>query len=176
MKKLLLVFLLIPATLFSLQMHGQIYINFEGVEGDTKIKDKGTEVMALTLGSENATSIGSATTGASSGKVQFADLSFTKVRGKSSNVLQQKLYSGTHVPKVVINYYKAGSAEPFMIITLTTVYITKVDLALTGGEPPTETITLKYGAISFEDNYGTDPAGRPIKPTSSWNVMTNKAQ
>ncbi len=172
MKKLLFSLLLILGGQFSLHLMGQIYINFEGIDGDLgKSQVKGTMLQSLSVGSTNATTIGSATTGAGAGKAKLEDITFTKLRGKISTVLQQRLYSGQHFQKVVINYYKPGQADPFMVITLSTVFITKIDIALAGTEPPQETMTLTYGAIKIEDNYG-----EPNKPSSGWNAMTNKAQ
>jgi len=87
--------------------------------------------------------------GGGAGKTKFQDFHFTKSVDKSSPVLFLSCANGKHYAQVTIQARKAGKGQQeFLIVKMSDVLITSV-LVSSGGDFPTESISLNYARIEF---------------------------
>jgi len=138
------------------------FIWIEGQQGNsTDPNHKGWfEMKNLSLAPANATTIGSATTGAGSGKAKFNEFSITRVTDSASpNFFRQAVSSGRHFATVKIEMRKAGGKpDQFVTYVFTDVAISKMNTSGRGEQGPEESITFVYGAMSVQYSEQTAPA------------------
>jgi YD repeat-containing protein len=113
-----------------------------------EIKDWGFEVT-------NKSTIGSATSGAGSGKAKFNEFTITKTTDKASPAFFKNCVAGAHYKSVVIHMRKAGG-DP-----------SSSDWSGPGDEGPEESITMVYGTI------GVHYTRQENSSSSSWNSASN---
>ena len=130
-------------------------IQVAGESQDTSLSGKAgwSAIRSVTFSTEHPASIGTSSTGAGGGKVQFNDFTITKFVDIASPSLFLALCSGDTFKEVDIVVRKAvGGTEAsgtlgYLQYSFYLVFVTKIDLALNDGdEAPTETITFAYGA------------------------------
>ena len=156
----------------------QIYISFDGVEGESNAKGlKGAiEISSFSTGITNSAPAVKTGAGLIAGKASMSELVFTKQRGSSSAAIQAFAFNGKHTTKVELRFYKANNTTtPYLIITLEDVLVNgwKIDVDKSGNS--VETISLLTAKIRFEDTV-SNPDGTPkrIQPTG-WDFTQNSA-
>src|SRR5579863_9735345 len=89
------------------------FLKLDGVDGEsTDDKYKGyVEVSSFSFGATHMQTLGSATTGAGSGRAQLGELQISKVVDKSSAIFFQKACIGEHFPKGKFVVRKAGGTQ-----------------------------------------------------------------
>jgi type VI secretion system secreted protein Hcp len=152
-----------------------VYLNIEGVEGESKDADHGRWIDLVSFqhgvtqpGSGVSTSQVARVTGASRHK----DLVVTKELDKASPKLAEMVCNGSHVGLVKLEVAAPGSPQKlFLRITMTDVIVTSV--ALGGGsadDRPTEEVSFNYGTITWS-YIPYDDTGAPGEPvTTEWNM------
>ena len=153
------------------------FIRIDGIEGESTdskhsgwIEVNGCDMEINQTVSETASSAG----GASAGRADFSDFSFSKLLDKASPKLAQSCAAGTHIDKIVVELCRAGSEKiKFMEIALTDSIISHISLS-TDGEFPSETIGINYGKIQWtyvlQNRQGGGIAGNVM---AGWNRRRN---
>jgi type VI secretion system secreted protein Hcp len=133
-------------------------------------------VKEFSFGSENMTTISSASTGAGAGKAKLNNLVIKKNIDGTSPKLFQALATGSSYNDATLTVRKQGTTGAgYYVLRFTMVFITKINVSGSGDEPPMEEITLTYGAVE-ETVTPTDPTGTAGKPViGSWSQVTNSA-
>lgn len=117
-------------------------------------------------------------TGSGTGKVSVADLSFTKAVDSTSPTLAQSCCNGMAFETATLTMCKAGGSAPlpFLILTLTNVLISSVQLASSAtDEQQMETITLNFGQFKYDYTSQTAAGGAGKTVSMSWNIASNSA-
>jgi type VI secretion system secreted protein Hcp len=142
------------------------FIWFEGEQGNsTDARHKGWfEIKDLSFAVENPAAIGSATSGAGSGKVKSKEFTIKRVSDSASpTFFRQAVNSGRRFPVVKIEMRKAGGdPHQFADYVFTNVFISKIDLSGSGDRGPEESITFVYGGMTVQ--YVNQGAGGQIAP------------
>jgi type VI protein secretion system component Hcp len=145
---------------------------------DDAQKGGGTQAFALSgfsLSAQNSISIGSATTGAGAGKVQFGKFEVVKQVDKYSSPLFLDIAAGRALPEVqiIIRQPSGKKAMPEAQYILRQVVFTDIDVS-GGRKSATETIQGEYGSIEFA-TYQTGSDGKTkVGSAGGWNQITNK--
>ena len=130
-----------------------IYMQFDGIEGDATAQghERWHEVFSFSWGESLAVS-GGGGGGCSTGRVNMSDLSVMKSSGKGSPQLMFACASGKLLPAVQMDVVLSAGEEPivFQRWTLTNVLITSFQVSGSGGEAPTESLSLNYSKIKYE--------------------------
>lgn len=149
--------------------------NVKGESKDTSHKDE-IDILAWTWGASQSGSshMGG---GGGTGKVQFQDVSVTKMLDASSNVLWRSCAEGKHFEKATLTVRKAGGSPlEYYILNMEHVLITNVSIGAAGGEDGiTENVTLNFSKCEYEyveqKPDGSGAAGRNF----GWNIEENRA-
>lgn len=141
--------------------------------GTNEIKDA-IEVESFSWGVENSTTIGSATGGASAGKIKFNQLDIKKKVDNASPLLFKQSASGVHYKKAVLALRQTGEKEPYMTYTMDTVFITKLDHSGASPEVATEEVTFVFGKLVIQ-SVGKNADGKIVPVQAGWNQVTNKS-
>jgi len=159
--------------------------NMMSPEGETQDdifkKKHAFEIKDFSFGVENKATIGSATSGAGGGKIQFNEFTIKKTTDSASPAFFKNCCAGAHYESVQLAIRKAGgdpasAGKPYMFFNFGTVFTTKIDWSGPGDEGPEESITFAYGMLQI-GYYKQEANGKmATKPTMvDWNQMTNKA-
>jgi type VI secretion system secreted protein Hcp len=151
-------------------------------EGETTDKEfsskKAFEIYSFSLGASNPTSIGSASGGASSGKVSFSDFNVMKKTDKGSPKLLQTCCSGGHFGKVTVALRKSGqdkakAGESFLVYEFHKVFVSSVQWSASAGgdDVPTESLSLAFGAfkIGYKPQKSDGSLGTEVPAT--WSLI-----
>jgi type VI secretion system secreted protein Hcp len=139
------------------------------------------ELKDFSFGVENVTVIGSTTSGAGGGKIQFNEFTIRKTADAASPFFFKNCAAGMHYKLVTLAMRKAGgetsgAGAPFLVFSFGTVFCTKIDWAGPGDEGPEESITFAYGQLDVAHaKQKSDGSMEPLKYTS-WNMVTNKGE
>jgi type VI secretion system secreted protein Hcp len=141
---------------------------------------KAFEIKSFKFDIENKTSLGSATSGAGGGKVQFNQFTIEKNTDSATPIFFKNCALGAHYKKAFLAIRKSGgdqaaAGKPYLVFTFGLVYTTKIDWGGPGDDfGPTENITFAYGALKIEYwKQAKDGKMTPVKETE-WNQLTNK--
>jgi type VI protein secretion system component Hcp len=171
-----------PPPIKGLAVDGFIYfettpgwVNSVGAGIDqTKKPRPAFEIKDFSLGAENPTTIGSATSGAGSGKAEFGEFTITKTPETASPVFFKHCVAGAHYGKVAPKPRKTGgdpqsAGKPYLSYKFATVFTTKIDWSGPGDEGPEETITFVYGklGVKYEPQTGDSSSDDSNKWDSS---------
>src|SRR3989339_365348 len=160
MKNKLLVFLSLSAILLSglmlapiLQQPSEaraansffdVFIEIDGVQGSSTHVNA-MDILSWSFGASNPTSVGSG--GAGAGKVSMQDFHFTKRIDKASPMLYSSLAKGEHIKNAVL-HVRRGNTD-YLKIELSDVLISSYELSGSGGDMPTESVSLNFAKIEF---------------------------
>jgi type VI secretion system secreted protein Hcp len=159
------------------------FIKIDGVPGectDHKHKDW-IEILNYGFGaSQPASATASSAGGASSGRVNIQDFSFTHYLDKASPKLFEAVCTGKHFPSVVVELCRAGGDKlKYMEYKLSNVMIGSVGR---GGDSkgdddvPIESVSLNFGKIemNYTQQKREDGSGGG-NVSAKWDLMQNKA-
>ena len=142
-------------------------------------KSVAVPIRDFSFGAQNHVTIGSASSGAGSGKATFNEL----VVGKAVDQLSPWLFlisgSGGHFPSVQLVVRRAGGtrepAKPYLAYDFQMAYVSEVDWSGAGGEEPVEQVTFAYGALAV-GYYPQKPDGSLGQLTKQgWSQVLNQA-
>jgi type VI secretion system secreted protein Hcp len=157
----------------------------EDIEGESldSVYKKAFEIPEFSFEVENATTIGSATSGAGVGKTKFNEFTIKKNVDSASMKFFLNCCTGTHYEQVVIAVRKAGAeggtsataGKAYMMFTFQTVFTTKISYSNDEEKGPQEEITFVYGELGII--YAKQkPAGDLDTPQNfCWSQLSNKA-
>lgn len=145
------------------------FIWFDGEQGNsTDAHHKGWfEIKELSLATQHASSVGSASSGAGAGKAKFNEFTIKRVTDSASPTFFRKaLTTGKHFSTVKIEMHKAGGKPNEMVnYVFSNVAISKIDLGGSGDRGPEESITFVYGSMAIQ--YSSQAAGSDTPPAAT---------
>ncbi len=128
-----------------------IYMQIEGIEGDVTAENfRGWfEVYSFSWGVTNH-SVGGGS-GGGAGRATFSDLSVMKPAGKGSPSLFVNCASGRHFQRAEVDVVLVTEGAPpvYEKFLLTDCLITSYQISGSGGERPTESLSLNFTKIEF---------------------------
>jgi len=136
------------------------------------------DISEWSFGISQTVSMGSASGGASSGKVSFDPFTIKKVVDKSSPYFFATLCTGGHYKTVNLLVRKSGvaagkSGAIYLEIDFYMAFITKIDWSH-DDTAPTEEITFDYGAMQISYKKQMPTGGLDTKTqTTAWNKLNN---
>jgi type VI secretion system secreted protein Hcp len=133
-------------------------------------------VQGFSLGEENQTTIGSATSGAGAGKAILNELIIEKSVDKLSRSLFALSVTGAHLTRAQLYIRKAGATggRPYLVYGFDMVFVSKIEWsASSGDDQPLERVTFVYGALAL-GYYAQKADGTFDTPVrTSWSQVTN---
>jgi type VI secretion system secreted protein Hcp len=166
-----------------------VYIHFPGtsaLEGASKTVEgsanKAIELLSYSHGVSMPLSGGAVSGPArTSGRTQHQDFTVTKYVDQITPNLNLYCSGGNNIPKAVIEVYQASqdgaASKPvkFMTYTLENVIVSSVSVGGSGGDLPTETVTLNYAKIAWAFNTQDNKTNKATADkTTSWDLFLNK--
>jgi type VI secretion system secreted protein Hcp len=140
------------------------FIWFDTIKGESKDPQhlNWIEVESFELQQLNNSTIGSATTGAGAGKIQFSEFTIKKTVDNSSPALFQAFSAHAHFPKVIVEMRKAGgSPQEYLKLTLEVVFLSSYSVDTKRGQA-TETAKLAFGRMKMESVHPPKPVTAPL--------------
>jgi type VI secretion system secreted protein Hcp len=137
------------------------------------------EIREFSFGVENQIAIGSTTSGAGAGKMEFNEFSIAKPVDKLSRSLFQISAVGGHLARAQLYLRKAGAttgAKPYLAYGFEIVAISKIEWSGSlGDDEPSEHVTFEYGALAvgYYPQKADGTFDVPVK--TAWSVITNTA-
>jgi type VI secretion system secreted protein Hcp len=152
------------------------FVNFPKIPGEATAKgyEKQIGIHSLSLGMFNPVNLSAGSGGMSGGVASVTPINFTKEVDSASPLLIQANVLGTHMDNATVTLLRTGGgSQPYLIITLTDVYIESVNIAASGNEIGHESVSFVYGAFQI-DYYAQDSASGvgSKKSTASYSVLT----
>jgi type VI secretion system secreted protein Hcp len=152
------------------------FLKIDGVDGESTdaTHDKWISVLSFSWG-VNQVSTGASGSGASAGRAQVHDLSFTKVIDKASPKLMLSCATGQHIKKAVLSCRQAGR-EDFLKITFENILISSfVEGGHAGSEQeptPSEQVSLNFQKVqlSYTAQSSDGVVGTPTVADATVNV------
>ena len=124
-------------------------------------------IYSFDLSVSNPTDIGSASSGAGAGKVNFSDVTITKASDSTSVVLFNALTAGTEIPSATVTLYQPGTTDTALTYTFNLVIVTSQETSVSSANnTPLDTVTLAVGTIDLSSG-GSNPI------SGGWSRVTN---
>ncbi|QNK68935.1 Hcp family type VI secretion system effector [Variovorax sp. PAMC26660] len=156
-----------------------IYIKFPGITGQTQVeghKDE-LEVSSFSFGAQ--ISVTSITTNKTRtlDKPNFSDISLSRYCDSATPQLLQKLASGeVFKGETIISFTREdnGALLDLIVMKLTDAILSSLQLS-SGGDPPSESLSLNYSKIEIAYKQQKKEGGPDGVAPFVWNVATNTA-
>ena len=151
------------------------YIKFDGIDGESTLKDHKGEVAVLSWSwGLTSTAAGSPGAGSRKGKAVPQEMRIVHRYDKASPMLAKQAVLGRALPSAVLTARKAGEGQKdFFKVTMKEVYISSVQDS-EGGEGAMEEVAMSYSEIDFEyrpqDAKGS--LGSPVQ--FGWDIKSGK--
>lgn len=134
-------------------MASDFFIKIGAIKGesqDDKHKDE-IEVLSWNWGLSQLGSIGTGG-GGGMGKVSFSDLTFSHHVDKATPNLMKACATGEHIKEAKMTVRKSGKTpQEFMLITMSDVFITRVEPSVQSGEAGiSEIVSMRFGKVDLE--------------------------
>ena len=127
------------------------FIKFDGIEGEsTDSRHAGwIEIINFDLDvGQRVSRTASSAGGATAERVDFSELSFSKLLDKATPKLALACAAGTHFDKIVIEICRAGGGKVrFMAYTLFNCMVSKMTTSSADGEFPVDDVSVNFGRI-----------------------------
>jgi type VI secretion system secreted protein Hcp len=150
------------------------FLKLDGIKGeskDSKHRDE-IDVQSWAFGLSQPATL--ATGGASTGKAQFQDLSFTKLTDQSSPVLFLKCANGAHIKDAVLTARKSGESQfEFLEIKLNDVLVSAYQTSASS-ELPTESISLNFAQIVYTYIPQNEDGSAAPAVRAGWDLRKNE--
>jgi type VI secretion system secreted protein Hcp len=175
MKQVQIVCLAIAVGLISFTSSAQIALKIEsptitGELTNSPFKDQ-IEITSFSQGFSIPISSGGG--GAQVGPPVPADIVISKPLDQSSPELFLRSHQGTNFGKMTFSFHRptGGAPETYYQVLLEDVRITSMSQT-SGGDRPTESLSLNYGKIKW--TYNSTSNGVPVSLTRGWNYQTSQ--
>ena len=128
------------------------FVKISSIEGESTDSQHSGWIEAVFYGaamSQTVSSTASSSGGASTGRIDFDEFTFTKLLDKASPKLAMACAAGTHIDSIVFELCRAGTEKvKFMEYKMTNCIISSITVT-GGGEFPHETIGINFGRIEW---------------------------
>ena len=130
------------------------FVKISSIEGESTDSQHSGWIEAVFYGaamSQTVSSTASSSGGASTGRIDFDEFTFTKLLDKASPKLAMACAAGTHIDSIVFELCRAGTEKvKFMEYKMTNCIISSVNTSgAEGGEFPQESVNIDYGKIEW---------------------------
>lgn len=148
-----------------------IFVKIDGIEGEVTSVGRTGQILALGVNTGVQQAVTTGAGGLSGGQASFTDISIVKRIDKATPKLFVESASGTHFPKVTVEFVRDGAV--FYKVTLSDVIISGVRTNA-GSDGVTELVTFAFGRIAWLYTvYGPD--GQPMgNVAGGWDLTQNK--
>lgn len=166
--------------------------NVKGESADAKHKSE-IDILNFRWGLTNAVSIGSATSGAGSGRVKFSEFTIIKQTDAATPALLKACAVGQHFQNVTLVIRKAGGKQlEYLTIKFSTVFVVRIksrgpnspmlpaadnlqDATNIDDQLPTEEISFVYGTLQVQyQPQGSDGGAQGGPVLAGWDQVQNK--
>jgi len=152
-----------------------IFGKFTGIDGEstTEGHEKWSEVLSYSRGASNPASFAS---GAASGRVNFADFSFTKLVDKSSPTLRFDLADGKMIDQALFDVVTTGAkTQTFLQYKFSDVLISSYSVSgAAGGGIPMESLSFAFGKVQGT-YWPQDPKTGGLRPRKATKARPAKS-
>ncbi|MGL4324729.1 MAG: Hcp family type VI secretion system effector [Beijerinckiaceae bacterium] len=153
-----------------------MFLEIDGVQGESAIKTNAIDIDSWTFGMAQA-STGHVATGSGAGKVNVQDIHINKQICKVSPTVMLKCCQGEHIKKAKITCRKAGGQKPldYMVIDLEDVLISSVQVVgSNGNDIVSESMSINFSSfkVTYTPQQASGAAGAPVE--CAWDVAKNK--
>jgi type VI secretion system secreted protein Hcp len=138
-------------------------------------KKKAVQITQFGFGLSQAETSGSATGGASAGKVKFEEFTIEKDVDNASAPLFVACVAGAHYPSIMLVLRKAGGGNLlYLQYVFRQVFVTGINWSGGSGEEnPKESIKFKYAAMGIQYVQQLPTGGEGKKMVGMWNTVNN---
>jgi type VI secretion system secreted protein Hcp len=154
-----------------------MFLNLDGIKGESNdSKHKGEiDILSFNWGLSQSGS-GHRGTGSGAGKVDIADLSIQKYVDKASPLIMLACANGKHVTKGRITVRKAGENPlEYLTIDLEGILVSGYTTGgSSGGDIPSETISLNFAKVKVEYWSQTDKGAKNENANFAWDISKNE--
>jgi type VI secretion system secreted protein Hcp len=156
-----------------------IILDLPGVAGECLLKGFAEKIECLSYSHAVAMQMTSDVSNRerTSGKPNVQDFTISKYMDKASPVLNQTCCEGKKIGdgKVTVGRNEAGEVMPLIVYTLKDVMVSSVSAASSGGDKPSETITLNFTAIQWDYTAQKPDSTKEGASAGKWDMKTNSA-
>ena len=146
-----------------------------GVEGETTAKnyEKWIKLYSYSFGASNPSTVGSGSTGLSSGRTAVSSFSVMMKREKATPVLFKFMTSGQHIDEIIVHLTKNVGAtgavqKPFEIYTFNNCLVESVNWTGSGGEDePYSNVSFAYAKVTVHYEQQDTKGGTVGKPVEA---------
>ncbi|MDN4591417.1 type VI secretion system tube protein Hcp [Xenophilus aerolatus] len=142
------------------------------IEGESKKKghEKEIDILSWSWGVTNASGSGVGG-GAGRGKATPHDLSFTHIFDKASPNLSKSCIKGSHIDELKLTGRKSGDGQQdYIIITLTTAFITSVSVGGSASGDVVETVNCSCKKVKIEYKTQDEKGALKAGPEVTWTI------
>lgn len=160
-------------------MAHDIFAKFEGIDGESTDSKHSKEIEVLSVSFNVVQPISgtvSSSGSLSSARAEFSEVSIAKLYDIASAKLFEHCATGQHIPSVTLSFHRAaGDKAQYLEIKLTDVLVSGYSVGgSTGGEVPTEQVSLIYGKIEKKyTKYDTKGASSG-NASAAWDRIKNE--
>jgi type VI secretion system secreted protein Hcp len=156
-----------------------IYIKLPDIKGQTQVDGhkEELEVESFQFGAGIAVTNTTTNQERTSGKPSFSEVTVTRTSDSATPQLLQKLAQGdVFTGDTIISFVREdkGTLLKLIVITLTDVILSGVSLS-SGGDVPTESISLNYAKIKVDYTKQKEEGGQEGVAPFGWDISLNKA-
>ncbi|MES2282970.1 MAG: type VI secretion system tube protein Hcp [Pseudomonadota bacterium] len=153
-----------------------ILLELPGIAGECPLPGYAGRIECLSYSHAVAMQMsGDATSKArTSGKPNVQDFTISKYMDESSPVLNQYCCEGRMIGDgtLTVGRNESGTVMPLIVYTLKDVMISSVSAASSGGDKPSETITLNFTAIQWDYTAQKTDSTQGRAAVGKWNMKT----
>ena len=151
------------------------YIKFDGIDGESTLKDHKGEVAVLSWSwGLTSTTGGFSGSGSRRGKAVPQEMRIVHRYDKASPMLAKQAVLGRALPSAVLTARKAGEGQKdYFKVTMKEVFITSVQDS-EGGEGAMEEVAMSYSEIDFEYRPQDAKGGLGSPVQFRWDIKAGK--
>lgn len=158
-----------------------MFLEIDGLKGESTSeqgKDQ-IEILSYSHGVAMPLTFGSSNTSRAHGRCTHQDFTVSKYLDLASPTLNAYCCGGNNIAKMTLHVFKAdsetGKPVEFVKYTLENVIVTSVAVGGSGGDQPTETVTLNYTKVTWEyiQQKHPDKGGAAGTASTSWDLSKN---
>lgn len=156
-----------------------IILDLPGIDGECLLKDFVGKIECLSFSHAVAMQMTSDVSNKerTSGKPNVQDFTISKYMDKASPVLNQACCEGRKIgdATVTVGRNEAGLVMPLMVYKLKDAMVSSVSAASSGGDKPSETLTLNFTAIQWDYTAQKSDSTKEGASPGLWDMKTNTA-
>lgn len=134
------------------------FLKIEGVKGESQEKPGAIELKSWSFGAGRGGSLRQASSGRAGRGPDVSEIQITKLHDQASPKLMEAAATGRRFSEATLTVRKAGGEQPYLVYKLTDVMISHYQMS-SGGDRPTESMTLNFGKMELLEQPQTERNG-----------------